>query len=101
MWENPPYGIFWDNQVCNIFQKLYLRTNFRRSLSPIARFVLEIEHMYDLARTIEIDKSQPKALLRMCVVFPYSTHTCVFNYHDVFLIRAEQLETNAMSYEPR
>ena len=61
--------------------------------------VLEIEHSYDHARTIEIERLWPKGVATYARGI--STHTHVFNYHDIISIGAEQLEMNAISCEYR
>ena len=64
IWENPPYGIFFENQVCNTFHKHYLRTtNLCPSLKLTVHLVFKIERsLYNRARTIEIKKLWPKCV---------------------------------------
>ena len=57
LWENPAYGIFCENRVWCIFDKLYPRANSPASLRPLTRFAWELVHfVHDLATRMEIEK---------------------------------------------
>ena len=43
IWENPPCGIYSENRVWCMFDKLYHRANLRLSFRPIASFIVEIQ----------------------------------------------------------
>ena len=96
LWQNPPYGTFYENLVCSIFHKYYLSTNLSSSFRPIVSFALEIE-CYSCDAAQKSRQYSLKALLRMHMALPYTTRVPIFKYYDVISIREESRITRFSS----
>ena len=68
--ENPAYGIFCENRVWCIFDKLYPRANSPASLWPLTHFAWEIAHfVHDLATCMEIEKLRSEGAMHAAFLY--------------------------------
>ena len=77
LWENPAYGIFYENQVWFIFYKLYHRANPHSGFRLITCFAMELQHFVcDRATPPTIEKLRCKGVaMHAYGVSVYYTYT--------------------------
>ena len=63
LWENPAYGIFYENRIWCMFDKLYHRANLCSGFRPIACFAVELQHfLCDRTTPPTIEKLRSKSV---------------------------------------